>query len=132
MVHSISCQVFFYVSSACSDSQSFGVSLRSSGGAAVGDPALIELVFGDFDDPGDLRGDVNGIGARRIGHSDFDVGPLKILLAASETEAALGHVFARDNVVGKTRTPYGGFVTDLGPGMFAAVVQGHGRFPFAG
>src|SRR5208282_1980874 len=55
--------------------------------------------------------------------SNFDVCPLKILLTASEREPALGHVFARDNVVGKTRTPYGGFVTNLGPRMFAAIVQ---------
>jgi hypothetical protein len=100
-----------------------GRPLRGTGGAAVGDPALILLVFGDFDDPGDLRRNIDGIGARRVRDSDLDVSPLKILLAAPETQAAFGHVFAGNDVVGEARAANGSFVTDLGARVFTAVVQ---------
>src|SRR6476646_3752402 len=92
-------------------------------GAAISGTTLVELVFGDFDDPCDFRRDKNGVASRRVGNRDFNIGPHKILLAAPETESTFGHIFAGDDVVGEARPPDAGFIIDPGTRVFAAVVK---------
>src|SRR5579859_3060699 len=101
--------------------------LRGLGGAAIGDATSVKLVFGDLHNPGDFRRNKNGVASRRIGNCDFDIGPLKILLTAPETDAALGHVFAGNDVVREARPPDASFVVDLGTRVFAAVVHWRSR-----
>src|SRR5208282_4185577 len=106
----------------------FGAELGGTRGQPVGHAAFVELAGGDFDDPGNLRGDKDSVGAWRVGNSNLNVGTLKILLAALETEATFGHVFASDDVIRKPRTPNRGFVAHFGAGVFAPVFHRGSRF----
>ena len=106
----------------------FGAELGGTGGEAVGDATLVELVFGDFDDPGDFRRHEDSIATGRVGNSDFDGGARKMPFTALETETSFGHVFAGDDFVGRARPANAGFVIDLGARVFAPVVEGRGRF----
>src|SRR5579872_5002037 len=107
---------------------SFGAELRRTGRDSIRDATLVELVWSDFDHPGDFSRYKNRVAARRVGYSDLDGGTLKILLLALETESAFGHVFARDHVVGKAGAANAGLVADLGSRVLAPVVQRNSRF----
>ena len=92
------------------------------------DAAAEEGLFGELLDEDDLGGDENGGLAGLVGNGDFDEGLYIILLAALETEAALGHVLALDDVIAAPGMADAGGVADLDAGVFAAIGARRGGF----
>ncbi len=92
------------------------------------DAAAEAALFGEFFDEDDLGRDENGGLAGLVGNGDFDEGLYIILLAALETEAALGHVLALDDVIAALGMADAGGVADLDAGMFAAIGTRSGGF----
>src|SRR5580658_7158533 len=100
--------------------------MRASGTAGISPvrySASVLLVLGYLDDPNDLRRHKNGVAANRVGNRHLDRRPFVILFPALEAKAALGHVLAGDDIVGKSRPANASLVTDLGARMLAPVVQ---------
>ena len=95
------------------------------------DAAAEEALLGEFFGKDDLRGDENGglAGLKRDG--DFDERLGVIPLAALETQAALGHVLALDDVIGAPGNTNAGGVVDFDARMLAAIDARRGGF-FAG
>ena len=91
------------------------------GGGEVLDAAAEEALFGEFLGEDDLGGDENSGLALLIGDGDFDERLGVILLAALEAQAALGHVFALNDVVAALRMADAGGVADFDARMLAAV-----------
>ncbi len=86
------------------------------------DAATEEALLGEFLGEDDLRGNENGgLVAGLVGDGDLDEGLGVIPLAALETQAALGHVLALDDVIATPGMADAGRVGDLDAGMFAAI-----------
>src|SRR5207245_11454226 len=97
------------------------------GSAEVLDAAAVEALLGEFFGENDLGRDENGGLAGLVGDGDFDERLRVVALAALETQAALGHVFALDDVVGAPGKANAGGVGDFDARMFAAVGARGGR-----
>ena len=85
------------------------------------DAAAEEALLGEFLGEDDLGGNENGGLAGLVGDGDFDEGLGVIPLAALETQAALGHVLALDDVIAAPGMADAGGVGNLDAGMFAAI-----------
>lgn len=95
------------------------------------DAAAEEALLGEFFSEDDLRGHEDGGLARLEGHGDFDEGLGEIPLAALETQAALGHVLALDDVIRAPGNTHAGGVVNFDARMLAAIGARRGGF-FAG
>ena len=95
------------------------------------DAAAEEALLGELFGEDDLGGDENGGLAGLVRHGDFDERLGVIPLAALETQAALGHVLALDNVIGAPGNANAGGVVDFDARMLAAIDARRGGF-FAG
>ena len=91
------------------------------------DAAAEEALLGEFLGEDDLGGNENGGLAGLVGDGDFDEGLGVIPLAALETQAALGHVLALDDVIAAPGMADAGRVGDLDAGMLAAIGTRRGR-----
>lgn len=85
------------------------------------DAAAEEALLGELFGEDDLRRDENGGLAGLVGHGDFDERLGVIPLAALETQAALGHVLALDDVIGAAGNADTGGVVDFDARMLAAI-----------
>ena len=90
------------------------------------DAAAEEALLGEFFSEDDLRGHEDGGLARLEGHGDFDEGLGEIPLAALETQAALGHVLALDDVIGAPGNANTGGVVDFDARVLAAIAARRG------
>ena len=95
------------------------------------DAAAEEALLGELFGEDDLGGDENGGLARLVRDSNFDKRLGVIPLAALETQPALGHVLALDDVIGAPGKANAGGVVDFDAGMLAAIGARRGGF-FAG
>src|SRR5260370_39982628 len=68
--------------------------LRVEGGVDVGGAVAVEADGGDGLGEDDADGGGDGAGAGGEGHGDFHAGAFGVLIAAAETEAAFGQIFA--------------------------------------
>ncbi len=84
---------------------------------AVAEQALLGEFFGEDD----LGGDEDGGLAWLIGDGDFDERLRIIFCAAFESQAALGHVLAGDDVVAALGVADAGGVADFDSRMLAAI-----------
>ncbi len=84
---------------------------------AVAEQALLGEFFGEDD----LGGDEDGGLAWLIGDGDFDERLRIIFCAALESQAALGHVLAGDDVVAALGVADAGGVADFDSRMLAAI-----------
>ena len=91
------------------------------GGLEVLDAAAEEALLGEFLGEDDLGGNEDGRLAGLVGDGDLDEGLGVIPLAALETQAALGHVLALDDVIAAPGMADAGRVGDLDAGMLAAI-----------
>ena len=98
------------------------------GGFQVLDAAAEEALLGEFFGEDDLRGDENGGLAGLVRHGDFDERLGVIPLAALETQAALGHVLALDDVIGAPGKANADGVVDFDARMLAAIDAQRGGF----
>lgn len=78
------------------------------------------MLLGKLFHENDLRGNENRGLARLIRRGDFNQRLRVILLAAFEAQAALGHVFAKNDVIASLRVAHARGVADLDAGMLAA------------
>ncbi len=85
------------------------------------DAAAVEALLGEFLGEDDLGGNEDGRLAGLVGDGDLDEGLGVIPLAALETQAALGHVLALDDVIAAPGMADAGRVGDLDAGMLAAI-----------
>ncbi len=97
------------------------------GGPEVLDAAAEEALLGEFLGEDDLGGNENGGLAGLVGDGDLDEGLGVIPLAALETQAALGHVLALDDVIAALGMADAGGVGNLDAGMLAAIGMRRGR-----
>jgi len=85
------------------------------------DAATEEALLGEFLGEDDLGGNENGGLAGLVGDCDFDEGLGVIPLAALETQAALGHVLALDDVIATPGMADADRVGDFDARMLAAI-----------
>ena len=95
------------------------------------DAAAEEALLGELFSEDDLRGNENGGLAGLIRDGDFNERLGVIALAALETQAALGHVLALDDVIGAPGNANAGGVIHFDARMLAAIDARRGGF-FAG
>ena len=95
------------------------------------DAAAEEALLGELFGENNLRGNEDGGLAGLEGHGNFDKRLGVIPLAALETQAALGHVLALDDVIGAAGNTNAGGVVDFDARVLAAIGARRGGF-FAG
>jgi len=95
------------------------------------DAAAEEALLGELFGENNLRGNEDGGLAGLEGHGNFDKRLGVIPLAALETQAALGHVLALDDVIGAPGNANAGGVIHFDARMLAAIDARRGGF-FAG
>ena len=95
------------------------------------DAAAEEALLGEFFGEDDLGGDEDGGLAWLVRDGDFDERLGVVALAALETQAALGHVLALDDVIGAPGNTNAGGVVDFDARMLAAIDAQRSGF-FAG
>ena len=92
-------------------------------------PVTIELLLGKLLDEDNLRRDKNGRLTLLIRNGDFDERTGVIVFAALEAHAALGHVFACDDVIAALGMADARLVADPDARMLAAIgLRGRGFF----
>ena len=102
------------------------------GGFEVLDAVAEEALLGEFFDEDDLAGDEDGGLAFLVRDGDLDEGLDVILFGAFETQAALGHVLAGDDVFAAIGMTDAGGVADFDARMLAAVDAREGRIVGSG
>ena len=98
------------------------------GGLEVLHPVTIQLLLGKLLNKYNLRRDENGGLTLLIGNGDFDERAGVIVFAAFEAQAALGHVFARNDVIAAIGMADASLVADLDARMLAAIGLWSGGF----
>jgi len=88
------------------------------------DAVTVELLLGQLLDEDDLRRNENGRLTLLIRNGDLNEGALVIAFAALEAQAALGHVFASDDIVAAIGMADAGVVADFDARMLAAIDLG--------
>ena len=96
------------------------------------DAVAEEALLGEFFDEDDLAGDEDGGLAFLVGDGDLDEGLGVILFGAFETQAALGHVLAGDDVFAAIGMTDASGVADFDARMLAAVDARECRFVGSG
>ena len=90
------------------------------------DAAAEEALLGEFFGEDDLGGDEDGGLAWLVRDGDFDERLGVVALAALETQAALGHVLALDDVIGAPGNANTGGVVDFDARVLAAIAARRG------
>ena len=92
------------------------------------DAAAEEALLGEFFGEDDLGGDEDGGLAWLVRDGDFDERLGVVALAALETQAALGHVLALDDVIRAPGNTHAGGVVNFDARMLAAIGARRGGF----
>src|SRR6266567_4900090 len=97
---------------------------------AVADAAAEPSFLLQFLDADNLRGDKNGVRARRVGNRYFDLAQNKVLLSAFETQPPARDVFAGNDIFSKHKAPYARLEIRFGSNVLPPVFRERRRFGF--